>query len=278
MLVLRCPRSYTNGYYTIRILMSTTLYKSSNTVRINYDKSLRVSKKRQKYDVNREALADFVRKRVDELGGYRQVAETGGVSHGTIGNIITQRNKDIKFETLTDVANGLGVNPLDMFAAAYGLTSEPKRLQDEFKALLLDFDSLADTDKALLKPGVEVLSAMIRARLELQEKPPEKVVPLRQNPAPPETEARPAAQDALCFDGAEPPIKIMPAQNLRDREVAEILSITPEVLQTFIRGRKLSSSEILEFIAEVLDCQPEQVADALGAIKAIEKKKRFNNR
>lgn len=103
-----------------KTFMSTEIFGFPN--RINDNPNVRNSKQ-SVVRSEREKLHDYVRRVISEQRlSYRVVSQRSGgrISATTISDIINQRVKDIRTETLLALAHGLGVPEEEVLAAASG--------------------------------------------------------------------------------------------------------------------------------------------------------------
>lgn len=100
----------------------------------------------------RENLAEFVTRIMEEKGlSFRKVAEQSGnlISHSTVADIANGQRFDVKAETLTALAKGLGVAADDVFRVARGLSASPSRF--EIYAETFDAKDLSDSEWQMLE-------------------------------------------------------------------------------------------------------------------------------
>jgi transcriptional regulator with XRE-family HTH domain len=111
--------------------MSRKIYKLDSKLSVNFAIHNFVGQKKKKTGLDWQALSDYVRRTAKEKGlSYREVAERGGISHGSVSNIINLRNKrDIGTDTLRAIARGLEVPEEEILSIARG--SEPET-EEEF--------------------------------------------------------------------------------------------------------------------------------------------------
>jgi transcriptional regulator with XRE-family HTH domain len=157
--------------------MSTTLLKDSfNTLNIQCSKSFFVS-------IGRPKLAELVRCRAVEMNNLstneiarRAKAAGYELSNGTVWNVMNNRVKDVKEDTLEAIGHVLNISKDEMLAAYYDKPlSEAEAFDSEIGVLFKGFDELSDKDKAEMLATVKMLGSEIQRRRP--KKPPDKSRP-----------------------------------------------------------------------------------------------------
>ena len=102
--------------------------------------------------IKHETLAEFTSRIIAEKNlSFRRVAEQsgGGISHSTVADIANAQRFDVKKDTLTALAKGLGVAAEDVFRVARGLTENPSRF--EIYAETFDAHDLSESEWQMLE-------------------------------------------------------------------------------------------------------------------------------
>ncbi len=113
-----------------------------------------------------QALADYLRKRKDELGfSFRELSQKAGVSHGALGNALSGSVRP-RAETLKKLAAALQVDETHLLRLAGHIETTPSEQRDPV------VEKLADTLDTL-PPGIrtetaQALNAVLGATLELE--------------------------------------------------------------------------------------------------------------
>lgn len=159
--------------------MSSLFYAELGTPNVKCSKHCVVS-------AEQEHLPDYVRRVMSEKAlNYREVARRSGgvISHTTVFDVVNQRTKDVKTETLTALAKGLGVSEDEIFAVARGMATAGELPLDEVR--VLEFyralpaerkeDALAHLELDFQRHGLErpLLSAVAGTPRSVK-KPPKK--------------------------------------------------------------------------------------------------------
>jgi transcriptional regulator with XRE-family HTH domain len=174
--------------------------------------------------VGREALADLVRARMDELHlKAPEVARRSGglVSHGTVWNILNLRVTDIKEESLRGLARGLGLPPETVFDCYYGAAEVGDAEQKRRELLLRMFDDIPEEcqlDVLASLSGIHQrrsISAKIYERHEaraqaleelkqkVEEQPPDSGAPAPDAPMPGELRRKPKTKRTISGENKD---------------------------------------------------------------------------
>lgn len=145
--------------------MSTILLKESfNPLTIQYSKSFVVS-------VGRPKLAELVRRRASELNNLstneiarRAKAKGYDLSNGTVWNVMNNRVKDVKEETLNALAYALELSIDEVLAAYYDKPLEFENPLDEIGVLFYGWDEASDEDKAATLESIRMIAESFQRR------------------------------------------------------------------------------------------------------------------
>lgn len=114
-----------------------------------------------------EKLHDYVRRVIDEKGfSYREVsARSGGhISPATVSDIINQKVKTIKVETLFALANGLEVSPEEVFAIYTARPLVHQNPLDEIGVFFYGWEDASEENKRATLESIKMIAESFQRR------------------------------------------------------------------------------------------------------------------